>query len=323
MDIKIESLNFDYKTYRKHQGANGAWRDFIHRNTFNKSALKDINLSVKRGEVVGLIGPNGAGKTTLIKLLTGVIVPTSGSLMVGDFIPANRDKKYLKKIGVLLAQKTQLNWSLPPIDTLNLLKEIYEIPNEVFKRRLKLMTARLNVADSLETPVRKLSLGERMKFELIASVLHGPELLILDEPTIGLDIVSQREVRAFITELNQTSQTTIIITSHNMVDIEATTSRVLVLMDGKLAFDGTTGSLGNHYAAEKVYNLTFNTDTYDLSTSLPTIEDAPRHVKIVNPGTEKIELQLDQLESIEVSTPNFEDTLYALFQSEQAAEREK
>ncbi|BDR59756.1 ABC transporter ATP-binding protein [Lactobacillus xylocopicola] len=241
--INIKVISYSYKTFEKNSGLHGTIKDFFHREKVYVSALKKVNLNIKDGEVVGLIGPNGAGKTTLVKVLTGILSPTNGQVVIDGIFPDSHDKKMLANIGVLFGQKSQLSWDLPPIDTLNMLGSIYNIDVNDFDARLSELSNMLNAKDILRTPTRNLSLGQRVKCDLICSLIHNPKYLFLDEPTLGLDLVTQESIYNFLRKLNQVNGTTIIITSHNMRDIEAVTKRLLILAKGKIIFDGSIKSL--------------------------------------------------------------------------------
>lgn len=253
--INIKEVSYNYKTFNKSSGLHGTIKDFFHRKKVYVSALKEVNLNIKDGEVVGLIGPNGAGKTTLIKALTGILSPTSGQVMIDGILPDSHDKKMLANIGVLFGQKSQLSWDLPPIDTLNMLGSIYNIDVKDFNSRLLELSNMLNAQDILHTPTRNLSLGQRVKCDLICSLIHNPKYLFLDEPTLGLDLVTQESIYKFLRKLNQSNGTTIILTSHNIRDIEAVTNRLLILAKGKIIFDGSINSLPANINEYKEFSI--------------------------------------------------------------------
>lgn len=235
--IVIKNLSFDYVTFEKASGLKGTIEDLFHRKPQYVKALKNINLNIEDGSLIGLIGPNGAGKTTLTKLLTGIISPSSGSVNIDTFIPMQRKNELLKEIGVLFGQKSQLSWDLPAIDTLNMLASIYSLEENRFKKRLKELTKMLNAENLINKPVRKLSLGQRVKCDLICSLIHEPKYLFLDEPTLGLDLMTQESIYEFLREENKRNKTTIIITSHNIRDIEALAQRLIILANGEIIFD--------------------------------------------------------------------------------------
>ena len=261
--IKISNLKYKYKTYHKGSGFLNNIKDFFNRKYEFVDALDIESLNIEKGEIVGLLGPNGAGKTTLIKIMTGILSVKNGDVLC-DNIPYNKEKQYLKEIGVVIGQKSQLIWDLPSIDTLEMLKNIYEINDEEFKKRLEKLMELLNLKDKINVPVRKLSLGERLKFELICSLIHKPKILFLDEPTIGVDIVSQKAIHEFLLKLNEEEQTTIVLTSHNMKDIEALCKRIVVILKGKIVLDSDIMQLKQNYVAEKKYIIHTKTDEFSF-----------------------------------------------------------
>ncbi|GHN49438.1 ABC transporter ATP-binding protein [Lactobacillus delbrueckii] len=241
--IEIDQLSFDYRTFSKEPGLKGALQDIFHRKYQLVPALKDLNLTIKDGEIIGLIGPNGAGKTTLTKLLTGIIQPTSGSVKVAGLIPGSHQKKLLRQIGVMFGQKSQLSWNLPAVDTLNMLAAIYQLKPDRYQARLRELCDLLDIGEIVKTPVRKLSLGQRIRCELACSLIHEPSYLFLDEPTIGLDLLTQEKIYNFLKTENRLHQTTIILTSHNVRDIEALAQRLLILSKGELIFNDSLNKL--------------------------------------------------------------------------------
>jgi len=221
-------------------------------------ALKDISLSVGKGELVGFIGPNGAGKTTTLKILSGLLFPTAGVTQVLGFDPWERRTDFLKKISLVMGQKNQLWWDLPAIDTFELNRAIYEIPTRVYKESLDELVTLLDIGKLLNIQVRRLSLGQRMRLELVAALLHQPEILFLDEPTIGLDLVAQEKMRNFIYEYNRKHQATILLTSHNMDDLMDLARRVIVIDKGRIIFDGILEELVARFAKEKIIKVSLS-----------------------------------------------------------------
>lgn len=201
--IKIENLFYSYNSFEKDSGFLGSLKDFFKRREIKKSAIEDFNLEIETGEIVGILGPNGSGKTTLIKLLTGILNPESGNIECEGYIPFKKERGYLKSIGVVIGQKSQLIWDLPAVETLEMLRCIYKIDKVSYRNKLNNMVKLLNLEDKLRIPVRKLSLGERIKFEIICALIHSPKILFLDEPTIGLDITSQRSIHEFLLDINK------------------------------------------------------------------------------------------------------------------------
>lgn len=265
--IRCKDVSYAYSYFEKKEGVRGALADFFFRKVEKRTAIDSVSLSIKKGELVGLLGPNGAGKTTLIKMLIGIICPDEGEIKCSDSIPYKREYRFLKKIGVVLGQKSQLNWDLPPIDTLYLLREIYEIPRADFDERLNELAIRLNVLDKLRVPVRKLSLGERVKCELICSLIHNPDVLFLDEPTLGMDIVSQKFVYDFLNHINKNKKTTIIFTSHYIQDIENLANRVILIKSGKIISDTSLEQLKENYKVDRTYVIETDGTRPDLDAS--------------------------------------------------------
>jgi len=223
-------------------------------------AVDEISFEIGEGEMVGFVGPNGAGKTTTLKVLSGLLYPTAGQVNVLGYRPWERREEFLKSISLVMGQKNQLWWDLPAIETFILNKEIYEIPQKQYEETLDELVELLEVRDILKVQVRKLSLGQRMKCELIAALLHSPKVLLLDEPTIGLDVVSQKKMRDFIREYNRRKKSTIILTSHYMDDVKELCQRVIIIDKGKLIFDGKLSEIIERYADHKIISVVFSKD---------------------------------------------------------------
>ncbi|HAG90722.1 MAG TPA: daunorubicin ABC transporter ATP-binding protein [Bdellovibrionales bacterium] len=249
--IQTHSLCRDYKTYKKPSGILNSIKGFWNRDYLTRHALRPCNLSIGRGQIIGLVGANGAGKTTLLKLLSGLIHPTSGTAEVLGHVPWQRKPEFLTKISLLLGQKSQLWWDLPSADSFSLLAEIYELDPVKAKERWIALAKRLRCEDQLDIQLRRLSLGERMKMEIIGSLLHEPQLLFLDEPTIGLDVVAQETIRDFLDEYVKESQPTIILTSHYMDDIFELADRLLLMSQGSIVFDGEVDDFVQSRAAQR------------------------------------------------------------------------
>jgi ABC-2 type transport system ATP-binding protein len=256
--IRAVGLSKNFRIYQKEPGLKGSLKSLFLRSYETKHAINPFNLQVDKGEFVGLLGHNGAGKTTLMKMFTGIIVPSGGEISVMGYLPAKRDRLFRKKIALVMGQKSQLWWDLPALDSFHLLQSYYEIEPAPFKKRLNELTDLLGVQKVLKTHVRKLSLGERMKLELISCLLHSPEIIFLDEPTIGLDLVAQNNVREFLQEYQQKHGTTIILTSHYMADIDALCKRVVLIIEGDKRFDGPITQFENLLGPEKVVTFNFS-----------------------------------------------------------------
>jgi len=259
--VEVKNLNHHYRSYKKGAGFLCTLKDMFKRSVVDVEALKDITFQIKSGEIIGLLGPNGAGKTTLLKILSGLIYPSSGTTVVLEKIPHKKEHGFLRQIGMVMGQKSQLLWDIPALDTLLIIRELYRIPKSDFDKRVSEFINLLSIGHLLHNPVRKLSLGERMKFELVASLIHHPKLLFLDEPTIGLDIISQRAIRDFLQTLNHTYGITIIITSHYMRDIEVLAKRVLIIKNGAILHDTPISSLLKQFNhSQKIYFTTEGTE---------------------------------------------------------------
>lgn len=253
--ISVKRLRKEFKVYRKDPGLLGSVKSLFSREYSIVEAVKDISFEIEKGEFVGFIGPNGAGKTTTLKCLSGLLYPTSGELSVLGHIPFQRNREFLKEISLVMGQKNQLWWDLPAYDSFLLNKEIYEINDKDFKSKVSELVDLLNLGSVVNIPVRKLSLGQRMKCELLSSLLHNPKVVFLDEPTIGLDVVIQKRLRSFFKEYNQKYETTIILTSHNMDDVKELCKRVIIIDDGKIIYDGKVSDLIKQHAPYKTISF--------------------------------------------------------------------
>ncbi|HEX3077946.1 MAG TPA: ABC transporter ATP-binding protein [Lachnospiraceae bacterium] len=262
--ITVDHIRKDFEYYKKKKGLSGSLKNLWHREKLMKHAVKDISFTVEQGEVVGLLGPNGAGKTTTLKMLSGILYPTSGSITVAGYIPWERRNEYKKSFSIVMGQKNQLWWDLPAIDTFILNKKLYEVEESVYQKMVSELTELLQVKDILEVQVRKLSLGERMKMEIMAALIHNPQILFLDEPTIGLDIVSQRNIRDFLKYYNEQRKTTIILTSHYTKDIEALCSRSIIINEGTVVYDGGLTEINDTIGAVKLLSIKTQ-DEMDIS----------------------------------------------------------
>jgi ABC-2 type transport system ATP-binding protein len=253
--IEVSNLTKAFRTYKKQPGFAGAIRGLFHRQYEQTLAVNEVSFRIEPGELVGFLGPNGAGKTTTLKMLAGLLFPTNGTAKVLGYTPWERADGYRRQFALLLGQKNQLWWDLPARESLELNAKIYGIPKDRFERTVSEMTELLDVQEKLNVSVRELSLGERMKMELIASLLHEPKVLFLDEPTIGLDVTSQKTVRDFIRRHNAERQTTILLTSHYMADIQALCERVIIIDHGKIFFDGKLSEIVDRFADFKLVTI--------------------------------------------------------------------
>jgi len=255
--IETASLRKVFRSVQKEPGLWGSVRGLWSRRYVEKEAVKGVDLVVGEGEMVGFLGPNGAGKTTTLKMLSGILLPTSGHLSVLGFTPFDRRAAFLRQIALVMGQKQQLWWDLPARESFLLLKEIYEIPDDAYRERVGELAEMLDITAILDTQVRKLSLGERMKCELVAALLHAPRVVFLDEPTIGLDVVSQVRIREFLKTYQERHRSTILLTSHYMQDVKELCERVVIIDQGMKVFDGPLAELVSRYSEEKLIRLTF------------------------------------------------------------------
>ena len=246
--IDVKDLCKDFRTFRRREGVWGAVQNLFVRDRITVRAVDRVNFSIEPGEMVGYIGANGAGKSTTIKMLTGILVPTSGQIIANGFVPYRDRRRYTKELGVVFGQRTQLWWDIAVVESFKLLKEIYEISDQDYRQRLGVFSEILSVKDYLYTPVRKLSLGERMRCDLAAALLHNPPLLFLDEPTIGLDVVAKDHIREFLKQVNRVSRTTVLLTTHDLSDIEEICSRMIIIDRGKILFDGQLAAMKARHA---------------------------------------------------------------------------
>lgn len=253
--INVKNLCKEYRYHEKNIGLTNSFKSLFHRETLIKKAVNDISFSIDSGEIVGFLGPNGAGKTTTLKMLSGILYPTSGEVEVYNYIPWERKKEFKKRFSIVMGQKNQLWWDLPANESFYLNKCIYEIEDKEYERTISELAELLDVKHLLKVQVRTLSLGERMKMEIIAALIHKPDIIFLDEPTIGLDIVSQKKVREFLKYYNESRNVTIILTSHYMKDIEDLCKRTIVINGGELVFDGESKEMNGMFNQLKIVKL--------------------------------------------------------------------
>jgi len=241
--IRVRDLSKHFRTFRRREGIWGSIQNLFVRDYTTLAAVDRVSFSIEQGEMVGYIGPNGAGKSTTIKMLTGILVPTSGEIVANGFVPYRQRRQYVKTIGVVFGQRTQLWWDIAVIESFKLLRRIYDVPQSDFDARMERFNEILGVRDYLYTPVRKLSLGERMRCDLAAALLHNPQLLFLDEPTIGLDVVAKDHIRQFLRAINREFRTTILLTTHDLDDIEELCHRLMIIDHGRVLYDGPLDQL--------------------------------------------------------------------------------
>lgn len=308
--IKVQNLQRSFRIYQKQPGILGSLKSVVHRKYYDSKAVDDISFSIEKGELVGFIGPNGAGKTTTLKCLSGLLYPSSGSVSVIGHNPFDRKPEFLRQISLVMGQKNQLWWDLPAMESFSLNKEIYQVPDKEYKNRIAELIELMDVQDIINVQVRKLSLGQRMKCELIAALIHNPKVLFLDEPTIGLDVVMQQKLRNFIREYNKKSKTTIILTSHYMKDVQELCERVIIIDHGKILYDGKLQDIVRSHATHKKISITLKNkvDAKKLAI-LATIKhyDFP-HVLLSVPIADSNRIAARLLEDYPVIDINIEDT---------------
>lgn len=253
--INVNHLSKSFSYYKKEAGLKNSVKNLFHRESLIKEAVRDISFQINEGEIVGFLGPNGAGKTTTLKILSGILLPTEGTSTVLGFTPWDRKKEFKMNFSIVMGQKSQLWWDLPANESLLLNKYIYEIDDKEYKKTLEELSELLDVKELLKIQVRRLSLGERMKLELIAALIHKPKVMFLDEPTIGLDIISQRKIREFLKYYNNQTKTTILLTSHYMDDIEDMCSRSIIINHGRIVYDGELSKVNQIFSQKKILRL--------------------------------------------------------------------
>jgi ABC-2 type transport system ATP-binding protein len=263
--ISVANLRKEFIVYKHHQGTLGAFRNLFSREGRVVKAVDGVTFSIARGELIGYLGPNGAGKSTTIKMLTGILVPTSGELVVNGHVPWRERKAYVARIGAVFGQRNTLWWDLPVVESLEWLRHIYKIPAERYRQNLAAFRQILSLDDFIHTPVRSLSLGQLMRANLAAALLHDPDVLFLDEPTIGLDVVAKERIRQFIQHINRERGTTIILTTHDLSDVERLCERVLMIDHGQLLFDGKLAELLQRFGGERELVVDFAEEYADVS----------------------------------------------------------
>jgi ABC-2 type transport system ATP-binding protein len=262
--VHVSELTKVFKVPERDPGLRAAAKALVRRQTRDVHAVQAISFDIEPGEVVGFLGPNGAGKTTTLKMLAGLLYPTSGEARVLGHVPSRREKDYLRRMTMVMGNRNQLQWDIPALDSFELYRAIYRLRREDYVAMRDELVELLDVGDLVRKPVRNLSLGERMKVEIVGSLLHRPQVLFLDEPTIGLDVTMQKRIRTFVAEYNQRHGATVLLTSHYMADVEALCKRVIVIHHGRILFDGALASLGNEFAAYKTIGVLLENGNAEL-----------------------------------------------------------
>lgn len=298
--IEVSNVKRYYKIAKRKEGMGNSLKHLFRREYVVKKAVDDISFTIKKGEIVGFIGPNGAGKSTTIKMLSGILYPDDGSVIIDGFVPYKQRKQYVKNIGVVFGQKSQLNWDLPLIESFELMRYIYKIPKDLYEENLQTFTRLLDMEDFINQPVRQLSLGQRMRGDIVAALLHSPEIVFFDEPTIGLDVVAKEKIRNFIKYMNETRQTTIIFTTHDMQDIEKVCQRLIIIDAGKKVYDGSIQGIKDKYASIKNIELlmedgrkevrTFDTNEQPMNQIMSVIfaDSQVKDISICEPEIDEI-----------------------------------
>jgi len=318
--IEIKDLRKSYRVYQKKEGLAASLRGLFKREYKEVEAVRGIDLEVEKGEFVAFLGPNGAGKTTTLKLLSGVISPTSGSATVMGHLPWKRENAYRRQFALVMGQKNQLWWDLPAQESFRLHQQIYNVDPAEFERTTKHITSLLGVERLLSQPVRELSLGERMKMELIAALLHKPRVLFLDEPTIGLDVIAQHAIQEFLKEYQAERETTILLTSHYMKDVAALCKRVVIIANGLIRYDGSLSGIIDRFSGSKVVTLQFADDRVP--------DDLSRYGEVIEVQVPRVKLRVDRavvakmlaavldrgsVEDVSVEDPPLEEVIAELF----------
>jgi ABC-2 type transport system ATP-binding protein len=265
--IEVRELRKEFRVYRHHRGGFGALRNLVTREFISVRAVDGVSFDIAGGELVGYLGPNGAGKSTTLKMLTGILVPTSGHLLVDGRVPWEHRREHVLHIGAVFGQRTGLWWDLPVVESMDLLKHIYRVPEARYRQNMALFGDLLGLSELLDRPVRSLSLGQRMRADLAAALLHDPRLLFLDEPTIGLDVVAKERIREFIRTINRERGTTIILTTHDLGDVEKLCERVIMIDRGKIMFDGALETLRRRFGEGRVLVVDFESLPADLAVA--------------------------------------------------------
>jgi ABC-2 type transport system ATP-binding protein len=303
--VDVAELTKVFRVPEREAGLRASLRSLVNRTWREVRAVDGISFTIEAGEVVGFLGPNGAGKTTTLKMLSGLLYPTGGEGRVLGHIPSRRERDYLRRMTLVMGNRNQLQWDLPALDSFELNRAIYRLPREDFKRTRDELIELLDIGDLVRKPVRNLSLGERMKVEVVGSLLHLPQVLYLDEPTIGLDVTMQKRIRSFIAEYNRRYDATVLLTSHYMADVEALCKRVIVIHHGRLLFDGQLSALADRFAAYKTIEAVF-ADGERISLRVPKAETSQATARL---------LAENEVSDLTVEDPPIEDVIEQVFAS--------
>ncbi|MBE5948966.1 MAG: ATP-binding cassette domain-containing protein [Lachnospiraceae bacterium] len=322
--IEVTNLKKTFKVSKRSKGIPGMLANMVVPKFEEKQAVKNISFSIEKGEMVGFIGPNGAGKSTTIKMLSGILCPDGGEIQVAGYVPYKQRKTYVQNIGVVFGQKSQLQWDLPVIDSFELLKAIYRIPEEQYKNNFNRFVEMLDMSEFLNRPVRQLSLGQRMRADIVAALLHSPQVIFFDEPTIGVDVVGKETIRNFIRDLNKEDKVSMIFTTHDMQDIEKTCDRLIIIDKGLKVYDGALMGIREKYGTTRQLDVEFVENT--VIGAIPNVEIKRLDERKVRFVFENHEVQIDELmnhllsnygiRDINVSEPEIESLIRKIYNGE-------
>ena len=320
--ISVQNLEKQFSIRKNHKGQFAALKNFMTRDANIIKAVDDISFKVQKGEIVGYLGPNGAGKSTTLKILTGLLVPSSGEVSINGFVPWQNREKYVARIGAVFGQRSTLWWDLPVTESLDLLQHIYSIPENKFQKNLNTFTKLLELEPFLNSPVRSLSLGQRMRADICAALLHDPDVLFLDEPTIGLDVVAKERIRQFIKHMNETQGTTIILTTHDLADVQKLCQRTMIIDQGKLLFDGQLDALQTRFGGKRQLIVDFAESYPNVSTpnaSIKSFKDKRATYEFDKQSISASQLisqvsQSYQIQDLTVQEPDIEATIREIYE---------
>ena len=305
--IYVNNLSKTFTVPVREGGLKAALQGLVNRKNREVKAVEEVSFTIQAGEMVGFLGPNGAGKTTTLKMLSGLLYPSAGEATVLGSVPSRRDKEFLRQITLVMGQRNQLYWDIPALDSFEMNRAIYRIPEKAFKETRDQMIELMDLKELVQKPVRNLSLGERMKVEIVASLLHRPKVLFLDEPTIGLDVTMQRRIRAFVAEYNRNYGATVLLTSHYMADVEALCRRVIVIHHGKILYDGGLSGLVERFSAYKTIGVTLEDMEVDLSAFGEVVGRDATQIKLRIAKSETSRLTAQLLSQLPVTDLTIED----------------
>ncbi len=322
--IDVEQVSKSFRINKRSAGVTGMLMNLVAPKYEKKQAVKEISFQIEKGEMVGFIGPNGAGKSTTIKMLSGILYPDSGKISVDGYIPYKQRKEYVSRIGVVFGQKSQLQWDLPVIDSFELLKAIYSIKEENYKKNLNRFVEMLDMGSFVNQPVRQLSLGQRMRADIVAALLHSPEIVFFDEPTIGVDVLGKETIREFIRELNHEDKVTMLFTTHDMQDIEKTCNRLIIIDKGSKMYDGSLQSIREKYGTERRLIVELNHEE-ELETihgvTIESLENCKKSLTFDNNQVNindlmNLLLQKYNIRDLTVSEPEIESIIQKMYNGE-------